>query len=446
MNKKYISIKVIIAISFIILSILQLTKTMIPLRPGMGDAQVRIYEIVTNSIEKNGIWQPLYFQLLKFSIALSGPFLGPRLLAVVSFALLTLSIYLLTKHIFKKESVALLTVILIISSSFFTDYLTVPITEILFTSFFILGICFLIDIKDSKFPYLSLVFFTLANALRFEGWILLPIIVLILYKKCISIRNILLFAFIYLLYPLIYLTTSWKITGQIMYIVNDYVGQTPHADIAVLPTLTAWIKKFIDNFDPLYLLLLLIFYTRRGIKHNLTKNEGLLLVLGFGSLFIPIFLRICVARSNWYPDQYLIFSIALFYPFLGYTIAKLIKFNKIFLVIFTCLVILSLSKNYYFKADKYKIPDISIALKKVKVECLYLFDQYNYPYDKNDIMYLGNQIRYNPLPWDSSLKDDAETWSSCIILDNIKTEDEFLEEKCHINFQDERFRLFICKN
>ncbi len=447
MKNKYISLTSIgIIVALIILSILQLTRPMVPLRPGMGDAQVRIYEIVNNNIEQNGIWQPLYFQLLKFSIKIADPYIGPRLLAIFSFALLILSVYLLTKRLFKKELVALLTIILLISSSFFTDYLTIPITEILFTGLFILGVYFLMNSKESKFSYLSLILFSMANALRFEGWILLPVIALMLYKKRVPLKNILLFIFIYLLYPLIYLAISWKTTGDIMYFLKDYTVQNSYVDITAWSTLTTWIKKFLSAFNPLYLFFLLFFYSERGIRHNLNKNERWLLILAFTSLLIPIFLRTIIVRSSWYPDQYLIFSTVLLYPLLGYAITKLLNFNNIFLFIFIYLVALSLSQNYYFRAGKYEIPDISIALKSVKGECLYLFDQNNYPYDKDDIMYLGHQIKYNPLSWDSSLKNEAETWSSCIILDNIKVKDNFLEEKCHVDFQDERFRLFICNN
>jgi hypothetical protein len=436
----------ILLLFLIIMSYLQLVRPLVSVRQGMGDAQVRVYEIVNNSVEENGVWQPLYFKILKIAIDLWGPYIGPRALGIASFLLLCTAIYLLTLKLFKKHSIAQLTILLLITSNFFTDYLTFPITEVLFAAFYIFGICLLFSSpKNNKFLVWSLVFFTLANALRFEGWTLLPVVIYVMWQNKMKSNKIILFSIAYAIYPLIYIGASYSATRNLTFILKDYLTQTKHSDVSAFSSTLTWLYKYFVNFNPVYFILLLFFYCGKSLKYIISKEEGILLILSLVSLAIPILLRAVIVKSNWYPDQYLFFPIAILYPLLGNSLYNFVKINKIFLIAIFLVTIYSLSKNYYFKTANYKIPEISQKLKQIDSECLYLFDKNKYPYDKDEIMYLGEKVKYNPLEWNSPIRKSAITWFNCIVLDGISNNEiDSLKNTCKVEYSDNRFLLLEC--
>lgn len=444
-NKKQILIWLSLFIFFIVMVFLQLSRPMVPTREGMGDAEVRISDIVNNNIPQYGVWQPLYFYILKFSIDRGGTYIGPRIMGALSFFLLTVVFYLFTQKLFKNYLVSALSVIFFLTSSYFTDYLTFPLTGVLFSLFLLLAIYFLICHKNYWQLFLSITFYSLANALRFESWVLLPILTVYLYRKSKNLQITFWYTTLCLIYPLYYLGLNYSHTSNFIYPLIDYKEQNVYQGTSFYAPFYNWFKEFILNFNPILFATLVASLTYKEVRKIISKNEKFIFLICGTFLLILFLLRMVVRSSLWYPDEYLFFPILILYPFAGYAAYFLTKKYKIMFLVFIIAILISLENNFYFKTSRNQIPKVSSYLQNIKGNCLYVLDPNNFPYDKDLIMYLGDKIEYSSTSI-SEYKNIYTNDFSCFIFDKIANipNNELNKSGCEIYFTDIRFKLYKC--
>ncbi len=347
-NTKKSLLLLTLLIFFIFQSLLHLTKPMYALRDGMGDSYVRIVQAVTNKIPEYGVWQPLYYYFLKFSIANLGVYFGPRIMGIFIFLLLSIVLYIFTKRLFNSRA-SIWTTLFFITSGYFTDYLTFPVTEVLFSLFLLSALYLLFFYKNYSQLFFSVLFFSLANAIRFESWILLPIVVIYLYLKTKNMKVIFFYTFLYILYPLYYLCLNFLKTGNPLYFIADYKIQTVFEKIDFYIPFFILIKKFIINFNPILLLVLCFSFINKDFRKIISPNKKFILFICGAILITLLLLRTAITPTRWFPDEYLFFPILIIYPFLGYAAHYLSKRYSFIPVLFLIITIISLENNFYIK-------------------------------------------------------------------------------------------------
>lgn len=425
LDKRHLVNLSIIVYLVLLISILQITKPMVPIASGMGDAHVRVSVILNNTIQNHGVWPPAIFYVLKFFINLFGMYTGPRIFGIFFFLLLTVSVYLLSNKIGRSSKAALLTSILFITLPYFSRYITFPLTEIPFALFVLLGIYFLLDFKKIGYIVIAAVFFAIANTIRFDGLIFLPVLLIYLYKRSKKTTWCLLFLAIYLSYHVYYFIQNYLFSGSFLYIFNDYKTQTLLMNelSTTIPSffesVLVWLKNIFINFNPPIFILGII--SLLLLRKRVINNHKLFISLSCISIFLIFMLRL-IAPSDWYPEEYLFLPILLIYFVFGASIYGVFSQSKLFKCILMGVIIFNLSRNYLFTVDHYPIAEISKQLQKINGHCLYVLNDKRYPFDRDEIMFLGKHAKYVSVSEQFYEFEDMKKYD-CFILDNLESTD-----------------------
>lgn len=451
LKKKHLINLSILVYLVLLISVLQVSKPMVNVATGMGDAHVRVSMVVNHTIQNHGVWPPTFFYILKFFIDHFGIYMGPRIFGISFFVPLSVCVYLLSNKISGSSKTAILTSILFITSPFFSRYITFSLSELPFVLFVVLGMLFLLDYKNKKYLLISAIMFGIANLFRFDGLIFLPALLIYIYKKSKKITLCVPFVIIYLSYFIYYIIQNYLYSADFFYLINDYKNQNlgmyqPLKIFSLLYNpIFAWLYRFLSNFNiPLFILgvVSLVFHRKK-----LTSHENLLLSVSFSLIILLCILRV-LAPSGWYPEEYLFLPILLIYFIFGTSISKFVSKTMISRLILIGIIILSLSKNYYFIVNKFKISEISNQLKNVNGNCLYVLNENNYPYDRDEVMFLGNKIKYVSVSEQYHTFENKDNYK-CFILDKLDNNDKvaeyFLQSfECETYYKDGRYNLIRC--
>jgi 4-amino-4-deoxy-L-arabinose transferase-like glycosyltransferase len=283
---------------------------------------------------------PLFFLLtILFENVTNNALFAGRLVSVMSGAATLTGLYVLTKKLFGKKT-AIITSLLFVISPFTLTYDRLALMDSLMAAFsvWILFIC-LKFIEEKKYIYLLILImlcnFSLLTKQSGKFFLLMLPVIPIFYKDA---RKILVFGLVSVLsYSIYYLLMS---QSQYFHFYNNfdktYINFSPEIVINNFKAVLSWTKSY---FPVVFILIpISIFYILR-------KYYRLGLILIFWS-FVPI--SIAAGVGQYFFPRYLLPSIVLFMPFLGFL------FNKYHMLFLS--VIPSLIFDYYILTDPPKAP------------------------------------------------------------------------------------------
>lgn len=388
---------------FLFRSFYHLNFPMFAVYDGMGDAHVRVMEVALHYYPSYGTWMPLMHYFIKLSLfAYNNIFIAPRIaIIIINFILITL-VFLITNLLYKKRIISLLAIALFIFNPFIGTFTTIPISEPLFLVFLLLGLYFLF--KEPKKIFFSAFFFCIANAIRYEGWYLYPLIICYLVAST-SKKRIIIFSLIYFLVPFYWIVQNFFQTGNPQYFLDEKVilarKNTSYIWNNFWPPTYIWITKFVKHFGVLNILFVILNLKFRSRD----KNSYFLLAL---SLFLicALIIQVYLGTMEWYPDQYLYVAIVLLIPLVAKGIFILLNWlsryaHKRLMLVTLISVSLTYANNFIIgdysqKIEGITIPSISSVISKYSDRnFLFTFSELTYPMDRDYIMYFAKHTNYS---------------------------------------------------
>jgi len=430
---KYNGVIIILLLLFLVRSALHLSVPMYSTMDSNGDAHVRVMEVwAHNYIPSSGTWFPLLHVLIRYSLVLyDNIWLSPRILAVIMSFILVIVLYVLTLQISGNKKIAYIAVFLFVINPLFSTLFTLPLSEPLFSVLF----CFGLFLLFSRKYLLSLVFISCANALRYEGWYLLPVFIayFIFLKK--RPFKIVLFSLGYLIFPLYWFYINYQIHGSFLFFLTDklngsYIELGSPSNLwdiynkigfqNIFVVMWRWSEKLVLHHS------VILLFAVYGLFGQVSKRYWLLLFMSF-FLFLMLIIQRTVGIIEWYPDKYLymigIFAIPLSACGFFRLIFKIKGFFNSTLLnkfIYTCLLvfclIVSVKDDYYLivKENNIHPPKLSFFVQE------YPFDQFmftvhpdKYPFDRDFIMYFAKHKKYSALEF-----RDSESFRQLYLYDS----------------------------
>ncbi|MGD9129293.1 MAG: glycosyltransferase family 39 protein [Candidatus Woesebacteria bacterium] len=273
------------------------------------------------------------------------------------FSLLTIIFsYLLAKRIFKKNSIANITALLVASLPMFVFMFTQSFQEVVFIPLFLAAIYFLMA-KKSPFLSLtlSLLLLNLAHSIRYESWFVLPLLWLyLILKKNISKKLKIYFVLASLVVPIVMSLVFYKYNHSLLFLQEFRQKQQQGYEEILGPisskgnlsqSMIKFSEFYTSVFDLAYIALAILSFlliAKRNKKtYLLFFLPLLLLALQFWSFF---------NGSNVDPhDRYFLIPAIIQMPFVALVLNKIIKAKPFFskASILNFLILLPLSTLVY---------------------------------------------------------------------------------------------------
>ncbi|MBP7774516.1 hypothetical protein KA078_01865 [Candidatus Woesebacteria bacterium] len=331
LKKHYLVI--LIFVIFLVKVNLFINQPMIGQYDGMGDAQPRVMMVAAhNFIPTHGTWMPLLFNIIKTSLAIyDNPHLSPRFFSAVINLYLVIILFIYFKHVTRDRLLSLIIIFLFLSSHFINSYFTFPLAEPIFSASFFTAMYFLVKNKNFSTLLISLLFFNICNALRYEGWYLFPPMLFLAYRQARPIKQLVFFSFMYFIYPIYWIWQNYLHTGDWMFFLNEKITFAHHSldymkKIGNVGYALNWLKKIYELLGMHQLLLIVC-----GLIVCFKQRRYRTLVFFFALsvyLIILLILQVYTGSMEWFPVQYLYLPYLFLIPFVAIIISSFIKSQK----------------------------------------------------------------------------------------------------------------------
>lgn len=253
--KKYLPIYLkIIAFSYWI--VLTIRSLYLPMLSSDADAYSRLGLVLFESYD--GSWLPLYSRFIEWSLNfIEGPFfVGPRLISWIS---ILISAIFVEKIIYKSTHSSFLSVFglaIFLFHPLVVDISTITFVEPVWTLFVLISLyyCFYSNRKNSL--YLGLVLWSVGQGLRYESWMLTPIVLFFLWQhKKINKKNIAPVLFLFTVIPIAWISFCYlEFNNGLEFFRIKKLG----ADINPIPEfghfsliLSSWSQRFFSHIFPI---------------------------------------------------------------------------------------------------------------------------------------------------------------------------------------------------
>ncbi len=318
--------------------------------------------------EWGGVWLPFHFSLIIiFQNIIKDPQLSPRILTYVFSLGSILAIYFYTKSFKKNKYLALLSSLLFCLLPIRIYLSTQTLSEPIFVFFILVAIIFINQRNASyKNIFLSLLFLNIAHGIRYESWMMLPVIWLLVILKPIKLRKKIIYLIFSLLMPIYWTYVDQMYNHQFLnffeqkYQVAQNYQQVQYYNWNL--SLKIWLVRLKNIYPNIFLITSLL-----SIKNFFTKSRQFLKHSTFKRLFFyfsPIYLffllviQVYFGTMEWFPSRYLLISITFLIPLLAESIYEIsLILYKIFLknsliVKILLLISVTLIATIFFKEHK----------------------------------------------------------------------------------------------
>jgi len=231
--------------------------------------------------------------------------------------------------------------------------------------FVIISLIFIAKDKLSyKAIFVSLLFLNIAHGIRFESWILLPLIWFLIISKPISLNKKMTFMIASVLFPIYWMYLGKIYSGNYLYFFKQKYELAQYFQSPIYFNLNlsmlAWKNKLIPIFPSIFIFLA-FFDFKNLLKNNTAKNIFYYFLPIF--MYISLIAQVFFGTMEWFPTRYLLISTTFLIPLLASSIFEITKsvycffnkqnlINKLYSSILLLIFIFFL-QNKYFESLKY---------------------------------------------------------------------------------------------
>jgi hypothetical protein len=335
-----------ICLIFIYLGLLISLKDLLtPLISGDMDGYARAnwsyYKYINKELltlnQVGGSWLPFHPNVLGFSILLTkNPQLGPRLITLILNVFSIPLIFIYTKRIFprelKKELIAITAAIIYLIHPLRLMIATQPLSESISVFFFLL-ILVLSSAEKIKPLYIILLINT-ACAIRFEFWLMIPLIWLIFFfhqpnKIILILESILCFTF-----PAYWMVLNYLHLGNIFgFFIDKYrnahIGLSEVAYYNLFLAAKGWLNVLLDQIGITGLFASLYSVRNFSLEKFPISKYLIFILLPYYFLALLIF-QVYFGSMEWLPPRYLFPVLIGLIPFISYGFLKMIEALRVY--------------------------------------------------------------------------------------------------------------------
>ena len=319
------------------------------------------------------IWGPFYFYLLGLSLKIwNSALISPRLVSLFFGTLTIVPFFYLIKLLFNYR-IAFFSSLLLSIYAIHVKFSTLSMAEVPFLFFIVLSLYLFFLFKRNKsvkFLILSAVSVGLACMIRYEGWLLIPVMGLFMIRE--KRRHLLIFSCIAILSPLFLLVMQYRITGDPLFFKNytryniNYENLLFDERQGFLSRLLEWPIIIYYSTCPIVAIFGLV-----GFLYCIKNRCNLELFLIF-SAFLVFFIYTSAIKNAVFDPRYAMSYAVFLFP---YSIVGVDRFSSVFFKkiqrIFPMLLILYASIAFLNRLD-YMIwgtsfvPDVKIVAQYLK--------------------------------------------------------------------------------
>lgn len=275
-----------------------------------------------------GSWLPLYSTIMVSLLTIFPfSFLTLKFSTLVFSLSSILAIYFYTKAFIQNRLVALL------SSLFFTllplriFLSTQTLTESVFVFFILVSLAL---IAKSSLSYkkiiLSLLFLNIAHGIRYESWIILPLVWSFIISKPINFKKKFFYFFCSTLFPIYWLYLNHLNHGDFLMFFREKhrVAQIQktfdyfNLNLAI----TNWGKKLLRVFSPFFIVV--SFFSLSSIFKKISLKKIIFFGLPF-YYFFALVAQVFFGTMEWFPTRYLLIPISFLIPLLALSVFQISK-------------------------------------------------------------------------------------------------------------------------
>lgn len=365
--KKYF---IILSLSFILIvglliSLKQISQPMIAEADAYSRVNVAISQKKINLFfnKYGGTWLPFHFSLMVvFLSKFDYPLLIPRIITLILSLGSIVSIYFYTKRFQKNKTTALIASLLFLLFPLRIYLGTQTLSEPIFIFFLIISFIFISGEKLSyKEILLSLLFLNIAHGIRYESWMILPLVWFFIINKPINLNKKITYIFYSILFPIYWLYLNSINTGSFLTFFNQkYEVAQKYQIIQYFNfnlSFVAWEEKLIKIF-PIPFLALSLFDLRNLFKKFITKNIFYYFLPFF--FFLALVVQVFFGTMEWFPTRYLLIPTTFLIPLLASSIHEIISFTHSFFLkqtfikkmysLFFIFIFIFIFQNKYFSS------------------------------------------------------------------------------------------------
>ena len=273
------------------------------------------------NFKESGAWLPFHYSILTIPQFIGfDAFYGQRLITLIISSLSIVPLYFYTKEYFKNKNTAILASFIFAIFPLRIFLSTQPLSESVFLFFFISAIYFLIKEKSlDRNLLISLLFFNFAHAIRYESWLILPLIWLYLaMEQKINIRKKVAYFLFSILFPMYWLLNSFILSGSYLSFFNEKREMAQKSFIPEFYNFNlsyfAWEKQLIKIFPIPFLIIVFTKYKDLFVKINLKKMVFYILPIYLYGLLV---LQVYFGTMEWFPHRYLLIPVTFLIPILA---------------------------------------------------------------------------------------------------------------------------------
>lgn len=292
-----------------------------------GDAYSRFnnaYKDFQNKIlfEKyTGPWLPIHFTILSLPFYFGIGHMGPRIITLILNLLSFISLYFYTKNITKNKKTAILSVFLYLILPLRIILSTQTLTEGVFMFFLLNSLIFLT--KTNKNYFVSSLFLFIAQGIRFEAWLILPFIfIIVICDTKLKLINKINYLILFSAFPIIWIINNYYLYKNPFFFFSEkkeIASQRENSNyFNWINSFNAWIDKLLINFSriDIFLYFSSLFLTKTN------KKKIFYFSLPIYFFFILVF-QVYIGSMEWEPHRYLSIPITLALPFLADAILQI---------------------------------------------------------------------------------------------------------------------------
>lgn len=276
-----------------------------------------------------GVWLPLHFSLLYIAISLfEDPIITSRIVTLIFSTASIISVYHYSLAYKNHKGIALVSAAVFAVLPLRIFLTTQTLSEPIFIFFLITALALVLRKKVSQ-PQLilSLVLLNIAHGIRYESWMILPLLFLYIFLKKIPIKQKILYISTTTFFPIYWLYANYKHTNNFkaFFDIKYETAQkfiSPYYNNLKL-SFFAWEQKLLATF-PLTFSVLALSGLGRIFKKN--SPEQILIMSLPIYLFFALVIQVYSGTMEWFPTRYLLIPITLLIPLLSSTLH--ILYNK----------------------------------------------------------------------------------------------------------------------
>lgn len=267
-----------------------------------------------------GTWLPLYSSLMiLISSYFNDPWFTPRAVTLVISLASVLVMYFFSAAFTQDKKAALISAAIFLFLPIRIFLSTQTLTEPVFIFFLIFSLFFIAEKKPRWWQLmLSLLLLNLAHGIRYESWLLLPLIWLFIILKPLKFKNKLSYIILSLIFPMCWIYLNHKHFGSAwaFFQIKHEVAQRqiiPQYFNLKLSWL-AWQKKLLPLFPKFFLIISSLSLIKLFKQKNLKQLFLHLLPI---YLYILLIVQVYFGTMEWFPHRYLLIPLAFFTPLMA---------------------------------------------------------------------------------------------------------------------------------